>query len=221
MDSTNPVIHKWSNHESNLQNFFTHNQLYNAQQADVNPKRHVLHLCFIGYTFVSALVGFFLGMGQFFVLLGFSELNKEINIDQSIHYAVSIYLIVLCILCIINEMELGSFILASKVLEFWPTRGIFYTFLGLISMEQVQLISDDCTGWNCSLKNYNNVMAIIMMGSGVGYFLMGVCCLQFVYKKKKEGYKARKMVAREKMRELNNNPNMRLKSPDEFGSVPL
>lgn len=94
----------------------------------------------------------------------------------------------MCFLSVLTELEWFSFIINSRILSFWVTRGLLYIFMGLLSLDQLH---------NGSKKSQNQTLFIkgvsyTFMGVGAGYTIMGVLCLQIVLKRIRLDYRARR-----------------------------
>jgi hypothetical protein len=107
-----------------------------------------------------------------------------------------IYVILLCVLAIANESEWTSFTRDSVILNWWPTRGAFYGFIGVLGLEENDVDVYDAKGRSAAL-GYIKVVAWLMIGCGVLYFVLGVACMQFLLNRMRDDYKQRLERAKE------------------------
>lgn len=118
-----------------------------------------------------------------------------------------LYMIALFVVVVMNELEFTSFIRESKILTDWVTRGIFYTFLGILGVVEYDVGADNHYRYrNQSYNNkngyYNPMMPTkedfvewylflvswIMFGVGVVYIVLGAMCMQRKFNALKNEY---------------------------------
>ena len=113
--------------------------------------------------------------------------------DGPIQYVLRFYVMLLCALAILVELEWTRFGRESKVLQNWITRGSYYGFIGVIGLEE----NDTSRGKNTGNENFDvshnflKVVAWTMIGVGILYFLLGVFCGQLYYNRRREDYERR------------------------------
>jgi hypothetical protein len=159
-------------------------QLYN----EIHPRRKPLHAFFILVSIVTALSALNMGIGQF-LGIAFADIGP-------VQYVMRIYVILLCVLAIANESEWTSFTRDSVILNWWPTRGAFYGFIGVLGLEENDVDVYDAKGRSAAL-GYIKVVAWLMIGCGVLYFVLGVACMQFLLNRMRDDYKQRLERAKE------------------------
>jgi hypothetical protein len=117
-----------------------------------------------------------------------------------IQYILRCYVIFFCLLAVLVELEGTKIVQDSSILKYWVTRGIFYAFIGVLGLEQnesyaLRAASAAATTTSSmpsamSLK-FIQIVAWLMVSVGILYFVMGVLCLQLVYKRVRQSYKER------------------------------
>ena len=154
-------------------------------EEEKNPKRRLLHRFFNLISFVAGASAFLMGVGQ---LVGMVFGHVGI-----VHYVLRVYVIFLCLLCILVELEWTKIVKDSSILSYWITRGCFYAFigvLGIVENETMSLRDSDKEHWAHSLV-YIKVVAWMMVGVGILYFTMGILCLQIAYNRLRKNYQER------------------------------
>eukprot|EP00903_Cladosiphon_okamuranus_P020289 g18619.t1 len=141
---------------------------------DDRPTSHVL--CFFRFLSVLTILLAFVVIGT----------NCYIIYDQ---YAVikargillRVYGVVFSIFIILGELEWSRFTKFFGFLKYWPARGLFYIFVGLITWDQTDTTSTSSYG------TYEDIVAFLMFAVGGIYFLLGLACMRTV----KEAERAR------------------------------
>lgn len=193
------TMDSWSKYEAESKEQQTkveeHNesvQQYKEDMEDFYPGRRFLHIVFIFYSFLTIVTACLLALGQF---MGMTvEKFKDVDFEgpnEAIRYVVSLYIILMCIMTVMVEMELHT---NSKILNLWITRGLVYIFIGVLALDQADL----STTISESELLFIQIMSYVMMGLGCGYSIMGVLCLQIVLNRFRTDYQARNHVARNK-----------------------
>lgn len=174
------AVEKWSKKEEEV-------RLQEAMEEERNPSRKPLHVFFIGVSVVATLAAVNMALGQI-VGIVFQQVGP-------IQYVMRIYVIILCALTIFNELEWTIFTRDSKILQIWPTRGLFYAFIGVLGLEEndnskYQYSGSEQRAFNISL-NYIKAVAWIMVACGALYFFMGIFCLHLYYNRLRQDYQDR------------------------------
>jgi len=107
-----------------------------------------------------------------------------------IDYFLRAYVIVLCVLMILAELEVTDLVRTNFLLHNLISRGLVYGFLSVIGIHENETISDARDGHD-GLSGIVQAVAWNMLCVAVIYFTMGVFCLQFVLQKCREDYKSR------------------------------
>ncbi|CAB1102351.1 unnamed protein product [Ectocarpus sp. CCAP 1310/34] len=92
-----------------------------------------------------------------------------------------VYGILFSIFIIFAELEWSKFTKFFGFLKYWPARGLFYIFVGLITWDQTDATSSSSYG------TYEDIVSFLMMSVGGIYFLLGLACMRTV----KEAERAR------------------------------
>lgn len=142
---------------------------------------------------ISQLIPFFLIRPQ-------QEIINRIGI---VSIALKCYIIIICFLFIVNEMDIPglSLIRNAMLLQGYLTRGFLYTFIGLICVESaysdrikdiVQHRTKVATGSTTPTDNVDWISIYIEFSSwfmvfiGLIYALLGLCCLKRIRDKLKQ-----------------------------------
>lgn len=150
----------------------------------LHPKRSTFHkfMYLVSYLVVIAAVNMVIGqiVGMIF---------ENVNIIEII---MRCYVIALCGLVCLVEMEWTKSARESVILRLWITRGLFYAFIGILGLEQ----NDNATardGVQLSdlTRNYLRAVAWVMIGCGAIYLIMGATCMQLLYNKQRADYDER------------------------------
>ena len=153
---------------------------------ELHPKRRCLHHIFITISIIAGLSAFNMALGQF-IGIAFGTVGP-------VQYVLRIYVILLCSLVILNELEWTKLTRESTILHWWVTRGMVYAFIGVLGLEENSVTpadkNENVNGRDAAL-GYIQVVAWLMVGCGILYFCMGVLCLQLVCNRMREDYQRR------------------------------
>lgn len=125
-----------------------------------------------------------MGIGQFLGVL----YDKQ----DPIQWVLRIYVTVLCVLILLNELEWTKYTRDSIILRFWVTRGCYYAFVGVLGIDQ----NFSATIRNNNVANaaatlYFTAVAWFMIVCGILYTALGLCCLQIVHDNMRTSYQTR------------------------------
>ena len=125
-----------------------------------------------------------LGAAQF---IGFTIEDIPENINQALQYCIAIYLILMCFLSLLTELEWFSFIVDSRILSLWVSRGLIYAFMGILSLNQLH------EGYKKSPSQMIFIQGIssVFIAIGIGYTIMGLLCLQAIFGRIRLDYQSR------------------------------
>lgn len=149
----------------------------------MHPTRRPIHKLFILISAVTGLSALCMLIGQF--------LGLQIQESGPVQYVVRLYVIALCILAILVELEWPKF--ARELLNNWIFRGLCYTFIGVLGLEE----NDTSTSKNAEgkgfdiSKTFTQVVAWLMIVCGALYTFMGLFCLHIVYNRVRNDYRER------------------------------
>jgi hypothetical protein len=152
---------------------------------------------------------------RFFILVSILAIAAAVNMMAGqfigiayksigpIQYVLRLYVIGLCALVILNELEWFRLTTESKILHWWIPRGVLYAFIGVLGLEENNTtVADknvDATGRDAALS-YIKAVAWLMVACGVLYVVMGAFCLQIVCNRLREDYARRVERAKEVQR---------------------
>lgn len=155
------------------------------QQERMHPTRRPMHKFFRLVSLLAIFAAVAMAIGQ---IVGIIFRNVG-----PIQYVMRIYVVALCIMVVFNECEWTKYTKESSILRNWVTRGLIYGFIGVLGLEENDTStsrSDLVTGQEAS-DIYIKAVAWLMLGVGTLYLLMGITCMQRIYKRQREDYEER------------------------------
>jgi hypothetical protein len=161
-------LKQWSKHEQEMKE-----QL--LEKLIAGPKKTFLHRTFNFLSFLMGVAGFLMLVGQ---LVGLYFYNMD-----PIQSLMRCYVVLMCALIVLNEMGWTSVVRESDILRIWIFRGIFYSFVGVLGMEEMDTESASAHTTAASQKvalKFIQIVAYVMVGCGIAYFIMGCLCLQLL-----------------------------------------
>lgn len=180
------VLEQWSSHERETEEQQRRDERQAQYDEETNPKRRLFHKTIVLMSAVAVVSSFLMAVGQ---LIGMMY-----QTEGPIQYVLRFYVFLLCFLAILTELEWTSFARESAILRFWVTRGFFYSFIGLLGLEEndTSADKDDSSFKNLdAAREFTKVVAWMIIGVGIAYSLMGLCCLQVLYKRQRADFEAR------------------------------
>mmetsp|Transcript_28214 Transcript_28214/g.39697 ORF Transcript_28214/g.39697 Transcript_28214/m.39697 type:complete len:228 (-) Transcript_28214:130-813(-) len=170
----------------------TRGDVHDELDEQLNPQKHPLHRFFNFIRFLTIFAAINMLLGQF-IGIAFDAVGP-------IQYILRVYVILLCLLTILNELEWTSFTLNSAMLKIWISKGLIYAFVGVLGLEENDVSPHtknmSAVGRTAAL-NYIKVVAWMMVACGALYTVMGIFCLQIVSDKMRQDYKGRAARAAE------------------------
>jgi hypothetical protein len=184
---------KWAKKDEENINTERERELQQQLHDEINPKRRWLHHVFILVSIVAGLSALNMALGQF-IGIAYGKVGP-------IQYVLRVYVILLCALVILNELEWTKLTRDSTILHLWVTRGMVYAFIGVLGLEEnsTTQANQNAEGRGTAL-GYIMVVAWLMVGCGTLYFCMGVLCLQLVCNRMREDYQHRLIRSKETRR---------------------
>jgi hypothetical protein len=155
-------------------------------QEETHPRRKFFHTLVVLVSCVTILSAVNMGVGQL-VGMVFEEVGP-------VQYVMRVYVIALCLLAILVELEWTKFARESAIFRIWISRGLFYAFVGVLGLEENDTSSarnQEIAHSSASLK-YVKAVAWIMVVCGAVYFFMGVLCLQLFYNRLRKDFQERR-----------------------------
>jgi len=108
--------------------------------------------------------------------------NSTTNVSIWIRYISLFYIVIQSFLVATNEIAAVPFLTDSRILRNWFTRGILYIYLGVLTLQQTQIIYSGSASTKkvkgVSLKNFLQAVSYMMISWGILYSLMWSLCLQ-------------------------------------------
>jgi hypothetical protein len=184
-DDDSHAIDTWSKKEQDTALQERNEELRAQYEEEVHPSRRWLHKFFVLVSTVSGIAAFSMCLGQL-IGIAFQQVGP-------IQYVLRVYVIILCLLVILNELEWTKYTRESKIMRIWITRGMFYSFIGVLGLEENDTSSIKNTneqGYNFSLQ-FVKAVAWVMVSCGALYFFMGMFCMQIVYNSMRADYEQR------------------------------
>lgn len=129
-----------------------------------------------------------MGLGQ---LVGVA-----VEIVTPTQYVLRVYVMLLCALTMLNELEWTRYATDSTLLKSWVTRGLFYAFVGVLGLEE-NASTPKRVGVSTLLLLYIRVVAWLMVACGMVYTILGCACFQMVEDHLRKDLEQRKERARE------------------------
>eukprot|EP00561_Arcocellulus_cornucervis_P014695 CAMPEP_0185805624 /NCGR_PEP_ID=MMETSP1322-20130828/3972_1 /TAXON_ID=265543 /ORGANISM="Minutocellus polymorphus, Strain RCC2270" /LENGTH=226 /DNA_ID=CAMNT_0028501673 /DNA_START=1 /DNA_END=678 /DNA_ORIENTATION=- len=158
------------------------------QVSTSNPssKRSSTHRFFRFVKFLAVVSSFMLFVGQCVAIFYGRASHVQV--------VLKLYVMAFCVLIIMNEMEWTRLATESKLLVNWMGRGFSYSFVGLVSVEENDVMVRFI---NVSLAGKTQLMFIeavsyMMVGVGVIYFILGLSCCKSVSDRARLDYTKRR-----------------------------
>lgn len=162
---------------------------------DKVPTRRLLHKFFILVSVVTALVALWMAAGQILGIVVYE--------NGPVEYVLRGYVILLCLLVCLIELEWPAFARESSVLHNWVSRGLLYVFIGVIGLQE----NETSTVKNEEYVTYERAKDVLkavawnMIGCGVLYVVMGILCLQLLLRRMRRSYQARLELAKKRKKQ--------------------
>jgi hypothetical protein len=176
----------WEQYEKEVEQRNRRLEARRQLEEERNPKRSIIHSFFRMISFMTGCSAFLMGLGQI--------IGMTYNHIDTISYVLRSYVIALCFLVVMVEAEWTSFVRNSSILRYWITRGLFYSFVGIIGIQQNDHVEErnpsESRRDSASLK-FIRVVAWLMVASGVVYFMVGILCMQIIYNRLRRDYEER------------------------------
>jgi hypothetical protein len=163
--------------------------LEEERQEELNPKRTISHKCFRMVKLVALVCALAMGIGQ---IVGIAFPGEGLD---PIQWVLHMYMLGFCVVMILTELEWGQFLIGSPTLSNWISRGILYSFVGVIGISENRVMSVEDSDSGGALPKtaamYVEVVAYGMVAVGLVYFAMGAFCCQLFYNSARKDYEER------------------------------
>ena len=165
-------------------------------KLDDIPARRAFHKFFILVAILASLSALCMAAGQI--------LGIFIYENGPVQHALRGYVLILCVLVILIEIEWPTAIHETFLFRNWISRGLLYVFIGVIGMQESdtsEIVESD------KMETYETIADIVvavawnMIGLGCLYLLMGMLCLQYALNRLRNDYQARLARAKERQQE--------------------
>jgi hypothetical protein len=179
------ILSEWSRKEQENKVINKKEELRAQLDEEIHPSRRLFHKFIILISAIVGLSAFNMALGQ---VVG--VMFEKTGIVQ---YVIRMYVIMLCLLVMLVELEWTKFARESTILRLWITRGLFYAFIGVLGIDQnenVEAKNSNDSSIHASLL-YLKAVAWLMVGCGCLYFFLGAFCLQLLYNSQRSDYQQR------------------------------
>ena len=163
-------------------------------EEELNPQPHILHRCFQLLRIITIISALNMGLGQ---LVGIF-----VEFVTPTQYVLRVYVMLLSALAALNELEWTRYATDSTLLKVWVTRGFFYSFIGVLGLEE-NSSTPKRLEVSAVLLSYVRVVAWLMVACGAIYTILGCACLQLVQDRLRKDFEQKKERAREIKRTAN------------------
>lgn len=183
-DSDEDALSKWTSFEQ--ENRSKEKKI--RFEEELNPKPYLLHRCFQLIKTITIVSAICMAFGQ---LVGVA-----VEIVTPTQYVLRVYVMLLCALTVLNELEWTRYATDSTLLRLWITRGLFYAFVGVLGLEE-NASTPKRVGVSTLLLLYVRVVAWLMVACGLVYTVLGCACFQLVEEHLRKDLERRKERAAE------------------------
>jgi len=158
------------------------------------PARRNSHKCFLLVSLLTALSAVWMAIGQ---VLGIVVYENTV-----VTYTLRGYVILLCVLVVLVELEWPQPVREMFLFRHWVSRGLFYTFIGVVGMQENESSDVVITKTDSDVYEMMSDIVIVvawnMVGCGLLYIVMGLLCLHYVLKRLRVDYEERVQRAQER-----------------------
>ena len=154
----------------------------------LHPSRRMLHKMILLLSFVTCIAAVLMLTGQIMGLFIFRSYGP-------IQYVLHFYVFLLCIIVVLVECEFTPIGRQSFIFNYWLTRGLSYSFIGVLGLEE-----NDNADWTNSsdfMEIIVKFVAWFMVVVGVTYFVLGLFFVQIFYTKERKDYVDRCTLAKQ------------------------
>jgi cytochrome c biogenesis protein CcdA len=186
INSDEEAVDDWTRKEEENKEHAIQEQL----DEELHPQRHIIHKFFILISVVTMLSSVMMGMGQ---LVGIFYEQQD-----AIQLVLRMYVILLCWIVFLNEMEWTKYTTDSTILRLWITRGICYMFVGVLGLAENDkaMARDETTVGNAAATVYFATVAWFIIVCGMLYTVLGIFCMQLVNDRMRSTFAAKEERAK-------------------------
>lgn len=170
---------------SGIESSDTNDELSRLQKDYRLPPRSCVYSLFVLFSGLAVLVTGMMILSQ--------VLNLALSRGAFIQDILRVYVLILCILFLLSELQFERFLKLVPPLRNWIYRGFLYSLVGIIGVEEsVAALAEQYP----KVPRFEEEMASLflkvtsycMFGIGVLYMAMGILCLKSVWEKLKNSY---------------------------------
>ena len=188
IESNRIIEASWNQAEEELLQQQVRDQMSEQLYEQKHPSRRMLHKMSVLLSIVTCIAALLMLIGQIMGLFIFRSYGP-------VQYVFHFYVFLLCIIVVLVECELTPVGQQSFIFSYWLTRGLSYSFIGVLGLEE-----NDTADWTKPSKlieNFVKVVAWFMIGVGAIYFMLGLLCIQIIYTKERKDYVERCTLAKQ------------------------
>lgn len=166
------------------------------RKLDDIPARRNVHKVFILIAVLTSLCALSMAVGQI--------LGTFVYENTVVTYVLRGYVILLCGLVLLIELEWPRPVRETPIFRNWVTRGLLYAFIGVVGMQENESSDVVLTKDSEAYEMMSDVVIAVawnMIGCGLLYIVMGLLCLHYVLNRLREDYQERLQLARERQNE--------------------
>jgi len=169
------------------------------RSIDFTVKRSVCHWFYIILMLSTVFIALCMGISQILPLF-----RTEVH---GLELAVRCYMTLFSLVIVAVELELVFH--QSTLFNNWIAKGIIYSFLGLVGMEEARTVSEDIHLKHPDSQSIYFTLLFISASSwvfvavGMLYFLLGIFCMKGVRDRIRENYKQKVDETRKQKQKLN------------------
>jgi len=186
-ESQDPVVKEWKDEQAqNAQAKTSLLEGENWKQYSVKVKKTWVHRMFDYISYGTCGVALLMIVAQLIGIYFFYM--------SPVQAVMRCYVIVMCVVVIMNELDLTQFIRESAILRVWITRGLIYAFIGVLGLEENETEDPEKNSsslWRDAAFQYFEIAAFIMVANGLLYYAMGCMCIQIVKTRAVQDYETK------------------------------
>lgn len=146
-----------------------------ADNLLIRSGRTFSHKCFRMLKFLTMVTAFLLLTAQIVTLTYLTSSSVEVLIK--------LFLISFCVLIVLNELEKWKNLRESKLFKFFVTKGYFYVFIGVISVEENEVGMSLIDFEENTASLFVETVSYMMVAIGGVYILLGMFCCDLYFGK--------------------------------------
>lgn len=185
-DPGDPTLKQWNEHEQETETESLRAEL-NRLKGKNKAKKSCLHHLFTFISFLTGSTAFLMWVGQVASLYYW-------DVDP-LQTVLRCYMVLACLTILLNELGLTKIVRESAILRAWVTKGIFYSFVGVLGLAENDTTRADIDHINApghdQAMKFINAISCMLAAMGALYYAMGCLCLQLVFNRINADYERR------------------------------